>query len=86
MICFFLSYRENSSSNKYYGAYWGYTSKQLCGITEELVSQHWINGRIAKVIAEMLWSKSGDVRDCVKISTLAKTMTHVEASMLQAFV
>jgi Cdc6-like AAA superfamily ATPase len=55
-----------------------YTYEQFCGITQELLSRHRIDGGAANVIATAVWSKSGDVRDCLKIATMAKRMTDVE--------
>ena len=55
-----------------------YTYEQFCGITQELLSRHKIEEGVGSIIAEAVWSKSQDIRDCVKIAAMAKTMSDVE--------
>jgi hypothetical protein len=55
-----------------------YTYGQFFEISEQLLLCHRIDGSIVSVIAKAVWSKSKDIRDCVKIETIAKTMTDVE--------
>jgi hypothetical protein len=55
-----------------------YTYEQFCEITEQLLSRRRMDGSVAKVIANVVWSKSQDIRDCVKIGTIVKTITDVE--------
>lgn len=54
-----------------------YTYEQFCGTTEGLLSRNRINGSVAKVIANAVWNKSRDIRDCVGIATLAKSIKDV---------
>jgi holliday junction DNA helicase RuvB len=54
-----------------------YTHEQFCGITEELLSRHKIDDGVVGTVAEALWSKSQDIRDCIKIGTLAKSTKDV---------
>lgn len=55
-----------------------YTCKQFREITEVLLSRHRIGGSVTTVIANAVWNKTQDIRDCIKIGALAKTMTYVE--------
>jgi len=55
-----------------------YTYEQFCGIAEGILSHHRIDGSVACIIANAVWSKSQDIRDCVKIGTMAKSHSDVE--------
>jgi MoxR-like ATPase len=55
-----------------------YTYKQFCGITEKLLSRYKVQGEVASVIANAVWNKSQDIRDCIKIGTLAKSPKDVD--------
>ncbi len=55
-----------------------YAYKQFCEITHELLSRRDIERRIVDVIANAVWNKSQDIRDCIKIGTLVKTTKDVE--------
>jgi MoxR-like ATPase len=54
-----------------------YTYEQFCEITEELLVRR-IEEGLASIIAEAVWKKSQDIRDCVKIGTMAKSYGDVE--------
>lgn len=47
-------------------------------ILEKLLSPHKVQGGVASVIANAVWNKSQDMRDCIKIGTLAKSTKDVE--------
>ena len=51
-----------------------YTYEQFCEITNELLSRYKIEEGVAGIIARSVWAKSQDIRDCVKIGTMAKTI------------
>jgi Holliday junction resolvasome RuvABC ATP-dependent DNA helicase subunit len=55
-----------------------YTYEQFCHITEGLLSRQKIDGAVANIIADAVWNKSQDVRDCMKIGTLSKSTKDVE--------
>jgi holliday junction DNA helicase RuvB len=55
-----------------------YAYEQFCDITEKLLLRQKIDERVANVIADTVWDKSQDIRDCVKIGTIGKTTTDVE--------
>ncbi|MDQ6864261.1 MAG: ATP-binding protein [Thermoproteota archaeon] len=55
-----------------------YAYEQFCGITEKLLSRRMVRGDVASVIANTVWNKSQDIRDCIKIGTLAKSTKDVE--------
>src|SRR2546429_649398 len=55
-----------------------YEYEQFFDIAEKLLSRHKIEGQVASAIADAVWKKSRDIRDCRKIGALAKTMTDVE--------
>ena len=54
-----------------------YTYEQFCDITEELLSRHKVERRVASVMADAVWAKSQDIRDCVQIGTIAKSIDDV---------
>jgi Holliday junction DNA helicase RuvB len=54
-----------------------YTYEQFIEITEELLAPR-IEEGLASIIAEVVWKKSQDIRDCVKIGTMAKSHSDVE--------
>jgi hypothetical protein len=49
-----------------------YTYELFIETTEELLARR-IEGGLASIIAEAVWKKSQDIRDCVKIGTMAKS-------------
>jgi len=55
-----------------------YTYKQFFEITKQLLSRHRIREGVAGAIAEAVWTKSQDIRDCVKIGTIARTTEDVQ--------
>lgn len=55
-----------------------YTYEQFCDITSELLSRHNLDQGFANVTANGVWSKSKDVRDCIRIGNLARTIDDVE--------
>jgi holliday junction DNA helicase RuvB len=55
-----------------------YTYEQFCQITHELLLGHNIERGVASLIANAVWNKSRDIRDCVKIGAVAKTISDVE--------
>lgn len=55
-----------------------YTYEQFCEITNELLSRYKIEEGVAGIIARSVWAKSQDIRDCVKIGTMAKTIEDVD--------
>jgi holliday junction DNA helicase RuvB len=55
-----------------------YTYEQFREITDVLLLHHKEDCSGATVIANTLWNKSQDIRDCVKIGPIAKTMADVE--------
>jgi hypothetical protein len=54
------------------------TYEQFCGITKELLSGQKLEEAVVSTVAEEAWSKSQDIRDCIKIGTLAKSTKDVE--------
>jgi holliday junction DNA helicase RuvB len=54
-----------------------YTYEQFIETTKELLA-HRIEEGLASIIAEAVWEKSQDIRDCVKICTMAKSHCDVE--------
>ncbi len=54
-----------------------YTHEQFCGVTEKLLLRHKIDEGAASVIAGAVWNKSRDIRDCVRIGTMAKSIQDV---------
>jgi Holliday junction resolvasome RuvABC ATP-dependent DNA helicase subunit len=54
-----------------------YSYEQFIETTEELLSRR-IEEGLANMIAEAVWKKSQDIRDCVKIGTMAKSHSDVE--------
>jgi MoxR-like ATPase len=54
-----------------------YTYEQFIETTEELLAPR-IEEGLASIIAEVVWKKSQDIRDCVKIGTMAKSHSDVE--------
>ena len=63
-----------------------YTYEQLCEISNELLSGHKVEGEVAGVIANAVWNEFRDIRDCVKIRTMAKTIEDVDllVNMIQS--
>jgi hypothetical protein len=54
------------------------TGFDLPSSNELLRTRHNIERKVASVIANVVWNKSQDIRNCRKIGALAKTMTDVE--------
>lgn len=54
-----------------------YTYEQFTETTEELLARR-IEEGLARLIAEAVWKKSQDIRNCVKIGTMAKSHSDVE--------
>jgi Holliday junction DNA helicase RuvB len=54
-----------------------YTYEQFCGITDELLLGQNVEREVASIIANAVWNKSRDIRDCVRIGTLAKSLEDV---------
>ena len=55
-----------------------YTYEQFCHITEGLLSRQKIEREAGNIIADAVWNKSQDIRDCIKLCTLAKSTKDVE--------
>ena len=55
-----------------------YTYEQFCEITKELFSRQKVEGEVASVTANAVWNKSRDIRDCIRISKLARSVEDVE--------
>jgi len=51
-----------------------YTYEQFCEITTQLLS---CQSGVANLIANAVWNKSQDIRDCVRIGTMAKSIDDV---------
>jgi len=54
-----------------------YTYEQFCEITHELLLRHNIEKAVTSFIADAVWNKSQDIRDCVRIGTLAKSIEDI---------
>ena len=54
-----------------------YTYEQFCDITKQLLSRHKMKGEVVSIIADAVWNKSRDIRDCVRIGTIAKSIEDV---------
>jgi Holliday junction DNA helicase RuvB len=55
-----------------------YTCEQFCDIAEKLLLRQRMEAQVASAVADAVGNKSQDIRDCVKIGTIAKTTTDVE--------
>ena len=55
-----------------------YTYEQFFEITKQLLSRQKIEREVANLIASAVWAKSQDIRDCVRIGSMAKTMEDVD--------
>jgi holliday junction DNA helicase RuvB len=55
-----------------------YTYEEFCGIAESLLSRRKIGVEVARIVAKAVWNKSRDVRDCVRIGTIAKSIEDVK--------
>lgn len=55
-----------------------YTYEQFCEITNQLLLCHSKERGIATVIANAVWNKSRDIRDCVRIANLTKSLEDVK--------
>jgi Holliday junction DNA helicase RuvB len=55
-----------------------YTYEQFFEITKQLLSHQKIEREVANLIASTVWAKSQDIRDCIKIAGMAKTIEDVD--------
>ena len=55
-----------------------YTYERFLEITNELLSHRKVVGDVASMIANAVWNKSQDIRDCVRIGKLAKSVEDVK--------
>jgi len=55
-----------------------YTYEQFCEITHELLLRHNIEKAVAGFIADEVWNKSQDVRDCVRIGSMTRSLEDVK--------
>jgi holliday junction DNA helicase RuvB len=55
-----------------------YTYEQFLEITKQLLSHQKIERKVANLVASAVWAKSQDIRDCVKIGSMAKTIEDVD--------
>ena len=55
-----------------------YTYEQFFEITKQLLSHQKIEREVSNLIASAVWTKSQDIRDCIKIGSMAKTMEDVD--------
>jgi Holliday junction resolvasome RuvABC ATP-dependent DNA helicase subunit len=55
-----------------------YSYEQFRYIAEKLLLRQKVNTDIASIIADAIWNKSQDIRDCVGIGALAKTVEDVK--------
>jgi Holliday junction resolvasome RuvABC ATP-dependent DNA helicase subunit len=51
-----------------------YNYEQFLEITNELLLHHKVEGDVASMIANAVWNKSRDMRDCIRIGKLAKSI------------
>jgi MoxR-like ATPase len=54
-----------------------YSYEQFCYIAEKLLLRQKANTDIARIIIDVIWNKSQDMRDCVRIGALAKSIQDV---------
>ena len=55
-----------------------YTYEQFFEITKQLFSHQKIEREVANLIASAVWAKSQDIRDCIKIASMAKAIEDVD--------
>jgi MoxR-like ATPase len=55
-----------------------YTYEQFFEITRQLLSKRKIEREVANLIASAVWTRSQDMRDCIKIGSMAKTAEDVD--------
>jgi replication-associated recombination protein RarA len=55
-----------------------YTYEQFFEITKQLLSHRKIEREVANLVASAVWAKSQDIRDCVRIGSMAKTIEDVD--------
>ena len=55
-----------------------YSYEQFCYIAEKLLLRQKVDTDIARTIVEAIWNKSQDMRDCVRIGALAKSVEDVK--------
>jgi holliday junction DNA helicase RuvB len=55
-----------------------YTYEQFFEITRQLLSHQKIEREVANLIARAVWARSQDMRDCIKIGSMARTMEDVD--------
>lgn len=51
-----------------------YTYEEFCEITKHLLSRLKAYGEVISVIADGVWNKSKDIRDCVRIPNMTKSL------------
>ncbi|HEY6884983.1 MAG TPA: AAA family ATPase [Nitrososphaeraceae archaeon] len=54
-----------------------YTCEQFCQITKQLLSHHNVEEGVTDLIADAVWNKSQDIRDCIRIGKLARSVEDV---------
>ena len=55
-----------------------YSYEQFCYIAEKLLLRQKVDTDIARTIVDAIWNKSQDMRDCVRIGALAKSVGDVK--------
>jgi Holliday junction DNA helicase RuvB len=55
-----------------------YSYEQFCYIAEKLLLRQNVDTDIARIIVDATWNKSQDIRDCVRIGALAKSIEDVK--------
>jgi replication-associated recombination protein RarA len=55
-----------------------YTYEQFLEITRQLLSHQKIEREVSNLIASAIWARSQDMRDCIKIGSMARTMEDVD--------
>jgi Holliday junction DNA helicase RuvB len=55
-----------------------YTYEQFCYVAEKLLLRQKVDADIARTIIDTIWNKSQDMRDCVRIGALAKSVADVK--------
>jgi len=55
-----------------------YAYERFFEITKQLLSHQKIEREVANLIASTVWDKSQDIRDCIKIAGMAKTIEDVD--------
>lgn len=55
-----------------------YTYEQFLEITKRLLSHQKIEREVANFVASAVWAKSQDIRDCIRIGSMVKTIKDVD--------